>query len=517
MSTKTTPDSPGGYHSPFGQELAPSTIRQDEPGAARLIGMVGLCAVIVGMAVVAMNWWAASQQKAPRLIPEWVGYLAIILGVAAMLFHAARDADVQIRRTYGAAGALLVLLAIAMAFVPYGGQAGGWFTPVSVPAFLLGLFFLLPFARNENDPAWRRNVVVAITIVGAALALAGLVGGNIKGAFLLPYGALSGLIGLLYLWAAIGLISSASELGYRLAQALGVVGFVVVVTAIVRSATTGHYFVPDGLVLVGLGVLYVIWSVAICSERQLVVLARRELATYFYSPIAYLVLFGMSVICWFSYWMFLSELVDAQFRGSSLPEPILRFYFVSLLPVVAMLFVVPALTMRLLSEEQRTGTMEVMLTAPINEPTVVLSKFFGGLAFFLVMCLPLVLFLIPLRVEGGKPFDVLPLLSFLLALICSGSAFVAMGLFFSSLTRNQIVAAVLTFMGMIVLLVGYFVVERNMLWPTANSVVRQVSFINLWVDSLAGKMYLRDLIGQVSLAVFFLFLTVKVLESRRWK
>jgi ABC-type transport system involved in multi-copper enzyme maturation permease subunit len=522
MSTKTTPDAPGGYHSPFGQEMAPSALRQDEPSAARLIGMIGLCAVVVGIAVVAMNIWAASQQKAPRLIPEWVGYLAIMAGVASMLFHAARDTDIQIRRTYGAAGALLVLLGIAMAFVPFGEQVGGWFLPASVPAFLLGLFFLLPFARNEDDPSWRRNVVVGVTVVGAALALVGLVGGNLRSNFLLPVGALAGLIGLIYLWAAVGLIGTGRDFGYRLAQALGVLGCLVIVAAIVRAATTSHYLVPDGLVLIGLGALYLLLSIGICSERQLIVLARRELAAYFYSPIAYLVLFGMSVICWLSYWLFLSELVRVQGFGAMaepqpIPEPILRFYFVNLLPVVAMLFVVPAMTMRLLSEEQRTGTMEVMLTAPINEPTVVLSKFFGGLFFFLVMCLPFVLFLIPLRVEGGRPFDVLPLISFLLALLCSGAAFIAIGLFFSSLTRNQIVAAVLTFMAMIVLLVLYFIVERNLLGSTGNAVVRQLSFINLWLDSLAGKLYLRDLIGQVSLAVFFLFLTVKVLEARRWK
>src|SRR5205823_13840693 len=164
------------------------------------------------------------------------------------------------------------------------------------------------------------------------------------------------------------------------------------------------YLVPDGLVLTGLGLLYGLLSVGVCSERQVVVLTRRELSAYFYSPIAYLVLFGMSVICWLNYWLFVSDLTQA---GQAVPEPILRNYIVSLLPVFALAFVVPAITMRMLSEEQRTGTMEVMLTAPINESTVVVSKFLGGLLFFLITCLPLVVYLVPLRVEGGQPFDVL--------------------------------------------------------------------------------------------------------------
>ncbi|HEX4588745.1 MAG TPA: ABC transporter permease, partial [Gemmataceae bacterium] len=393
-----------------------------------------------------------------------------------------------------------------------GGQVGTWFLPVSTPALLLGLFFLLPFARNEDDLIWRRNVVVGVTVIGAVLALAGLIGGSISGRFLLPYGAIAALLGLLYLWAAVGLVGTGSDLGYRLAQGVGVLGTLVIVAAIVRSFVTTHYLVPDGLVLIGTGLLYVFFSVGVCSERQFVVLARRELAAYFYSPIAYLVLFGMSVICWLNYWLFLSELATAQ---SAVPEPILRFYIVSLLPVFALAFVVPAITMRMLSEEQRTGTLEVMLTAPINEPTVVLSKFLGGLLFFLVMCLPLVVFLIPLRVEGGKPFDVLPLISFFVALVGTGAAFVATGLFFSSLTRNQIIAAVLTFMAMIVYL-SFYLMSRSM-GATAAAVVHQVSFIQLWLDSLGGKFYLRDLIGQLSLAAFWLFLTVKVLESRRWK
>jgi ABC-type transport system involved in multi-copper enzyme maturation permease subunit len=161
--------------------------------------------------------------------------------------------------------------------------------------------------------------------------------------------------------------------------------------------------------------------------------------------------------------------------------------------------------------------MEVMLTAPVNESTVVVSKFLSGLLFFLVTCLPLVVFLVPLRVEGGQPFDVMPLVSFFLALTCSGAAFIAMGLFFSSLTRNQIVAAVLTFMGMMVLLAFYLLVVNRILGSATTTAVRQFSFINLWLDSLGGKLYLRDLLGQLSLAALWLFLTVKVLESRKWK
>jgi ABC-type transport system involved in multi-copper enzyme maturation permease subunit len=526
MSSKTTPagyppeaERPGSYRSPFGQELAPSAVRADEPNFARIIGMVALCAVVVGSAVIAMNWYAEVKKLQPRLIPSWAGWVAAIFGIGGLLFHAARDADVQIRRTYGAAGALLVLLAIVFCFVPSDGQVGAWFLPIATPAFLLGLFFLLPFARHEDDPFWRRNLVIGVTVVGAAMALTGLIGGEITGAFLLPNGAVAAFVGWIYLWAAIGLLGTDGELGYRLALGLGVLGVLVIIAAAIRSIAGTHFFVPSGLVLIGIGVLYAILSVGICSERQVVVLARRELAAFFYSPIAYLVLFGMVVVCWINYFFFAVFLQEQALQQQGVSEPILRDYVgPGIISFIAVPFIVPVLTMRLLSEEQRTGTIEVMLTAPVNEPAVVLSKFLAGLIFFLLVCLPVGLFLIPLRAEGGKPFDVLPLASFVLAVICSGAAFVAMGLFFSSLTRNQIVAAVLTFMAMIALLAFYVVGQAPTVFGTnLAAVVRPLSYVNFWTDSLGGKLLLRDVVGQLSMAIFWLFLTAKVLESRKWK
>src|SRR5439155_21295112 len=129
---------------------------------------------------------------------------------------------------------LLVVLAIGFSLVPYDGRVGGLFLSLGTPAYLLGLVFLLAFVRHEDDPGWRRSAVVAVTVVGAALALAGLVGGSITGKFLLPYGALAAVLGLLYLWSAIGLLGATGDLGYRLALALGVLGGLTVITAVVR-------------------------------------------------------------------------------------------------------------------------------------------------------------------------------------------------------------------------------------------------------------------------------------------
>src|SRR5207249_5308535 len=107
-------------------------------------------------------------------------------------------------------------------------------------------------------------------------------------------------------------------------------------------------------------------------------------------------------------------------QGQPAQEPIVSEYFFALFPVVALLLQVPALTMRLLSEEKRTGSLEVLLTAPVNEGSIVLSKFLATWLFFILTWLPSGLFLIALRYEVNQPFDYRPLLSFYIALAAQG-------------------------------------------------------------------------------------------------
>ncbi len=522
MAIRTTPEAPDtAYRSPFGQELAPSALRADEPSFARFVGMTALGAVFVGAAVIFFN------RISPRWINEFWGYVFVLLGTAGLLFHASRDADVQVRRTYGVLGGFLPLaLGVAVTLLPFGGHVGAMFLPWGALGLAVGLVFLLPFVGHEDDPAWRRAALGTLVGVGAALALVGFIGGSIAGSFLLNPGLLLILLGLAYLWAAVGTLGSGTDLGYRLSLVIGAVGLVVILVALARSflppllalvgagGGTARYFLPDGLLLSATGLLYVALAVGICSEVSLVVLSRRELASYFYSPIAYIVLFGLTAVTWFYYAQFVSYLMERTERNQPLLEPVVQNVFVSIIPVMAVIFVVPVITMRLLSEEKRTGTLEVLLTAPVNESTVVLSKFFAGLMFYLFLWVPWALFLVVLRVEGGRAYDYRPLLSFFVVLVCTGAAFISLGLFFSSLTRNQIIAAVLSFMGMILLLVLYFF--KGSVGPNTQAVLSQISFVDQWIQSLDGKLYLRSVIVQLSIAAFFLFLTVKVMEARKW-
>ncbi|QEL15523.1 ABC transporter permease [Limnoglobus roseus] len=282
------------------------------------------------------------------------------------------------------------------------------------------------------------------------------------------------------------------------------------------------FLVPHGLLLGGLGLVYLAFSLGLVSDSPLIAMTRRELASYFYSPIAYVVLLGMAVIEFIGYWLFLGVILRAGPTGPRpFPEPVLQAFVPgTFLGPIAVVFLIPALTMRLFSEERRSGTMEVLITAPVSEWTIVLSKFLGSWFFYMLTWLPMGLYLLGLRFEGGQAFDYRPLLGLYIAIGVCGMGFVAMGLFFSSLTKNQIIAAVLTFMAMLLMLSLYWYTYFT---RVGEGAIRELlnalsiaSYWSTWEQAASGQLMVRDLVLHGSLAVFWLFLTVKSLESRKW-
>src|SRR5262249_2652723 len=146
---------------------------------------------------------------------------------------------------------------------------------------------------------------------------------------------------------------------------------------------------------------------------------------------------------------------------------------------------------RLLSEEQRTGTLEVLLTAPVGETSVVLSKFLAALIMFLTILIPFGLLLLALRIAGGQPFDGRPLLAFFIGMVATGAGFIAVGLLFSALTRNQIAAAVLTF-SMLAVLTALGII-KNQFYPSgtagiAAAILTHISYLDVWWTTLEGKL-----------------------------
>jgi ABC-type transport system involved in multi-copper enzyme maturation permease subunit len=519
-------------------ELAPSTMRADEPRLPRLAGMIGLTLILLG----AVSWIAAAYGRSTLITPGWAT-LAILIGQASLLYHAASDSDVQVRRAYMTLGFALLGLGVLLSLVPTKEQQiGGLFLPWSLVGYIWGLLFLMAYSRHETEPLWKDLVGKVIGGVGVLLALIGFVFSNIKLDFLLSYGLVLMLLGLVYWWRFVGMRGTTNDLGYYAATAMGLLGSVALLVALGRSlvpqllSTLGwinpqsSYFMPAGALLIFCSLLYVALALGLIWDNRLIVLIRRELSGIFCSPIAYIVVFGFAVIAWQMFARFVYDNPDQRghlwrdepfqgMTGTPIPqvEPIVINYIIDIFPVICVIFVVPVLTMRLLSEEQRTGTIEVMLTAPLGETAVVLSKFIASFLVFLLVWVPWGLYLVSLRVEGGQSFDYLPIMSFFIALVFTGAGFMSMGLFFSSLTRNQVTAAILTFVGMLTLTFVYFL-KAN--WPITDArrvILEHISYIDLWIHSLEGKLAVRDLLYHLSAAVFWLFLTVKVLESRKWR
>jgi ABC-2 type transport system permease protein len=499
------------------RETAPSTMRADEPTVARLFGMWGLMFAVLGALAIFLT-----SAGFRGLVGYGLGSTFVALGLVLLLFHAASDRDLQIRRAYGIFGAVLLAAGIVLPWIPY---KDGTLFAAGYPCLALGLCFLLAFHRHEGEAYWSRLTTNVLGGVGAAMALIAFIGGNISADFLLPRGSLLGLLGLVYLSVYVVLQGADTDRGYWAGRGMGIAGLVVAAVAIIRTGlgTELHYFVPTGATLLGLGILYEAGAQFLCSDNALVIMTRRELAAYFYSPIAYLVLIGMTVIAGVSFFLFLEMVSRSMILGDQpVMEPIVGRYF-NVMTIICLIFIVPVITMRLLSEERRTGTLEVLLTAPVREVTVVLSKFFAALIFFLVTWIPWVLFLIALRVEGQQPFDYRPVFSFFIVLVVLGAGFVSMGLFLSSLTRNQLVSAVLTFAGMMlatmVSWLKFYVERQSVAAPEEQPwsiVLRHFAYLETWDQSLNGILVPKYLLFYLSCAILGLFLTVKVLEARKW-
>jgi gliding motility-associated transport system permease protein len=504
-------------------ERAPSVEREDRPVVARVIAMIGLFLLVLGALAIFAPFW-----RGPAVItPDW-GYRIGSLGLILILYHTFVERDFQFRRIYGFLAIALMLAGVVLRLLAFRAASAHYFVIGGVPSLFVGLILAIAVSRNETEAHFRNLLVNMLGILGAMMIVFGL----LRGAWVVDYLAVEGILvlilGLLFVGAYIGLEES-SERSYKAGLALGAVGVVgfaigllfsiLPADAIANQVPWGNFFIPSGLVLMGMSLIYVVVAMGVCVEWPIVVLARRDLAAYFFSPVAYLVFVGQMLFAWISFAIFVSRLkaFSADPRAGGMTEPIVVDYIIELIPVFVHMFFVPAITMRLLSEEKRSGTLEVMMTAPVNETSLVLGKFFAAWIFYNLLWLPWWIFLVSLRYFGNEEFDYRPILSFNVALAAISAGFISMGLFCSSMTSNQIVAAVFTFVGMMTHLVLY-IAHRNG-WFAGTPIqdaIQYVNFVHVWIESLFGTMSPRYLIFHVSLTIFFLFGTVKILEARKW-
>ncbi len=253
--------------------------------------------------------------------------------------------------------------------------------------------------------------------------------------------------------------------------------------------------------------------------RNVVPVLKKELKSYFYSPIAYVVLSIFLVLTgWFFFAQFtLFALVSRQ----ALQNPQLARLSVStsvfspLLGIVALilLFVIPLLTMRLFAEEKKQGTMELLFTYPLRDGEVLMGKFLACLTVYAIMLALTALYPL-MMIAFGQP-EAGPILSGYLGLLLLGTAFISMGLLASSLTQNQIVAALVTFG--VLLLFWVIGVASNFLGPAAGRILSHASLIEHLNNFSQGLISTRDVVYYLNFSVVCLFLTLRVLESHRWR
>jgi ABC-2 type transport system permease protein len=248
-------------------------------------------------------------------------------------------------------------------------------------------------------------------------------------------------------------------------------------------------------------------------------LLKRELAAYFLAPMAYLVLVAFQLVAFVNFWWLvdsLSQPQGARAEFSSLNDPMTAYVAGSWLFWVPIIFAIPALTMRLLAEERRSGTIETLLTLPVTETQVVLAKWLAGVVMYLALLLPFALYLPFLYYQARFYFDVGPILALTVGLTTLGMMFVAVGLLFSAMTRNQLVAAIWTFVTLVLMLtLGrlslFFVGPHRVGWAEA---VRFTSIIDQVWGFGVGRLDLRHLALHLSVCVLLLSLTVKIVQAR---
>lgn len=226
---------------------------------------------------------------------------------------------------------------------------------------------------------------------------------------------------------------------------------------------------------------------------------KREFKSYFYSPIAY-VLIGLYILM--SSFFFLGNLFgqSANFNGNLATMGFL------------LLFIIPMLTMRTIAEDRKNGTEVLLITSPVRITDIVVGKYLAVVLVFLVMTaitlvFPAILFIF------GKP-AVAQLIGGYIGFILLGCTFISVGVFASSLTENQIIAAVISFVSLLTMwIIDYL---AGFVGGIIAKILNWFSLFSRYSDFNAGLLNLSPIVYYISFSAVFVFLTIRVIEKRRW-
>jgi ABC-2 type transport system permease protein len=239
--------------------------------------------------------------------------------------------------------------------------------------------------------------------------------------------------------------------------------------------------------------------------QKLGAITQRELVSLFCSPIAYIVIAG--------FWLVTGAITiwNADAFGPGKPATLRDIFMWT--PFI-LTIVIPAMSMRTLSEEYRSGTFETLMTAPVSDAQMVFGKYLASLVFYVIMIGGTLIYPLLMEVFGNPDWG--EVFALYLGLLLLGIAFTAFSMFASSLTKDQAVAWILGALPLMLLVLSvYSLVRRFEGWQ--REFVQQINIMGRFGQFARGQVELDGIVFFLATAALFLFLTVKVVESRRWR
>ncbi len=255
--------------------------------------------------------------------------------------------------------------------------------------------------------------------------------------------------------------------------------------------------------------------------RNVLAIAHKELRSYFASPIAYIViglwalLYGYFFVAILQYFVRQSMQMN-QFgmqgpQAMNVNQMLIRPLLQNV--TILVLFLMPMVTMRTYSEEKRSGTIELLLTSPVTDLEIVFGKFLGAMGLYAVMLLVSSIHIALLFMYGHPEWK--PIVTAYLGLLLMGGCFISVGLFISSLTKNQIVAVMVTFAVFLMLWIITWI--GSFAGPEIDKLTQYLSIVDQFEDFQKGVLDTTHIIYYVSFITFGLFLTAKSVDSERWR
>jgi len=249
--------------------------------------------------------------------------------------------------------------------------------------------------------------------------------------------------------------------------------------------------------------------------RVLLTLMRRELASYFLSLTGYVIIAAATFLTGFSF-----VLILMQLRQEPSPMPVTELFYITPFFWLVLLLASPVITMRTFALERATGTYETLMTTPVRDGTVVLAKFGAALLFYLIMWLPMLACVAVIQhysnARGGLDAGIIA--STYLGILLIGGLFLSFGCLASALTQSQTVAAMIS----LALCTSMFLLSflPNQLPDSASwaaQLLTSMALFDQMHDFARGVIDTRPIVFFVSFTIFFLMMTLRVVESRRWK